>query len=94
MNEVRTMAITDSTPTSTVANPRLVVPVVGIALLAAFGSLLVILGLTDLLAYLVSYRPTPWIAYDFVTALTVTTVGWAFFVAAFISTVRVALARR
>ena len=50
--------------------------VIGIALAAALGSILVAVGVTDVLVFLDGYRPGHWIVMSYAQAFLVTVTGW------------------
>jgi len=88
------MATTDSV--STVLDPevRLGLTVFALGVFAALGSLLVALGVTDVLAYADGYRPGHWVVASYAKAFSVTAAGWSLLVAVAFATVRTALAPR
>jgi hypothetical protein len=85
------MATSSSPSTALSPEVRLGLTVFGLGLFAAFGSALVALGLTDLLAYADGYRPTHPVVVGYAEAVAVTTAGWSLLVAVAYSTLRTAL---
>jgi hypothetical protein len=73
---------------------RLGLTVFGLGALAALGSVLVAIGVGDVLAYVGGYRPSHWLVVSYAQALAVATVGWSLLVAVAFTTIRVALGGR
>ena len=69
------MATTDANRTP--PDGSLLTTAVGLGALAALGSILVALGLTDTLAIVDGYRPGGWIVLSYARAFLVTVAGWA-----------------
>ena len=81
-------SVVDSYTEATTPGARLLLATLGIGLLAAVGSALVALGLTDVLAYANGYRPGHWIVASYATALGVMALGWSLFAGAVFWTAR------
>lgn len=88
------MATSNADATLLSPEVRLGLTVFGLGLFAALGSVLVALGLTDVLAYADGYRPSHWIVVSYVEAFAVTAAGWSLLVAVAFGTIRTALAPR
>ena len=82
------MATTDSDGVATL--PTAGMRVIGVGLLAALGSILVAVGLTDVLAFLEGYRPGHWIVLSYAQAFLVMAAGWALLASAAIETLSAA----
>jgi len=88
VNSVPLMASTDTErPTMT---PRLGATVISIGTIAALGSILVALGLTDVLAIVDGYRTSHSLAFGYGQAFLVSVTGWALLAMAGVYTVRAA----
>jgi len=83
-----------SNASSTLLSPevRLGLTVLGLGALAALGSTLAVLGLTDVLAYADGYRPGHWVLASYGRAFAVSAAGWSLLVAVTFATVRTAIA--
>lgn len=73
-------SVVESGTNATPLDARLLLTALGIGLVAAIGTALVALGLTDLLAYADGYRPSHWMVSSYATALAVMTAGWSLLV--------------
>jgi hypothetical protein len=78
------MATTDSS--GVVVDAGLGTRMVGIALAAALGSILVAVGVTDVLAFLEGYRPGHWVVMSYAQAFLVTAGGWGLLALAAVGT--------
>jgi hypothetical protein len=88
------MATTDSVSTALTPEIRLGLTVVTLGVFAALGSLLAVIGVTDVLAYADSYRAGHWTVASYARAFAVTAAGWSLLVAVAFATVRMALVPR
>jgi len=88
------MATTDSVSTALTPEIRLGLTVVAFGAFAALGSLLAVLGVTDVLAYTDGYRAGHRAVASYARAFAVTAAGWSLLVAVAFATVRMALAPR
>lgn len=86
------MATSTQTKTGFGVNPRIVFKMVVAGVLAAIGSVLVLIGLTDFLAYLDGYRPGGPAIQLYTNAFIVLTIGWMALIASLIVTGRTVLA--
>lgn len=80
----------DSYTDATTPAARLLLATLGIGLLAAFGTALVALGLTDLLAYADGYRPGNWLVSSYASTLVVMATGWSLLAGAVLWTAHIA----
>jgi hypothetical protein len=81
---VPTMATTDSS--GLVLDAGLGTTMIGIALAAALGSILVAVGVTDVLAFLDGYRPGHWVVMSYARAFLVAVAGWGLLALAAVGT--------
>jgi apolipoprotein N-acyltransferase len=88
------MATTDAVSTPLAPEIRLGLTVFALGAFGALGSLLVALGVTDVLAYADGYRTGHWVVASYLRAFAVTGAGWSLLVAVMFGTVRTALASR
>lgn len=88
------MGTTNSVSTALAPEVRLGVTVFALGAFAALGSLLVALGVADVLAYADGHRPSHWIVASYAQAFAVTAAGWSLLVAVLYATVRTALSPR
>ena len=88
------METTNSASTRFAPEIRLGLTVFGLGAFAALGSILVALGITDVLAYADGYRPSHWVVTSYAQAFAVAAAGWSLLVAVTFATVRTALAPR
>ncbi len=82
------MATTDSN--GIVMDAGLGTTIVGIAIAGAVGSILVAVGVTDVLAFLEGYRPGHWVVMSYAQAFLVTVGGWGLLALAAIGVLDVA----
>jgi hypothetical protein len=78
------MATTDSS--GVVMDAGLGTKMIGIALVAALGSILVAVGVTDFLAFLDGYRPGHWVVMSYAQAFLVAVTGWGLLALAAVGT--------
>jgi hypothetical protein len=78
------MATTDSS--GLVIDTGFGTTMIGIALIAALGSILVAVGVTDFLAFLEGYRPGHWVVMSYAQAFLVAVVGWGLLALAAVGT--------